>query len=197
MRKWSIIKYFKTETYLYMCLHKLKNKIKFILKRCFEIISTKKSQSALEFLTTYAWAFIVIAIVIGAIAYFGVLRPSKILPDRCNFNVGFDCQAYKIGSDGTFNLRLKNGLGQVITVTGFTLSSESTTAFSCTTPPANPTNWATGDIKDLAWSGCNAAAVGFVAGEKGKVLVKIDFYDARAGTAYARAAEGEVFATIT
>lgn len=147
-------------------------------------------------MTTYAWAFIVIAIVIGAIAYFGVLRPSKILPDRCTFNVGFDCQSYKIGSDGTFNLRLKNGLGELITVTGFTLKTESATAFSCTPLTANPTNWATGDIKDLAWSGCNAGAVGFVAGNKGKVFVKINFYDVSAGPTYARVAEGEVFSTI-
>lgn len=157
----------------------------------------KKSQAALEFLTTYAWAFIVIAIVIAAIAYFGVLKPQKILPDRCNFNVGFGCEAYKIGSDGTFNLRLKNGLGQLITVTSMSLSTETATAFSCTTAPANPSNWNTGDIIGLSWSGCNAAAVGFVSGDKGKVLVKITYYDVKAGSAYSRIAEGEVFTTVT
>ena len=119
------------------------------------------------------------------------------MPDRCNFNVGFGCEAYKIGSDGTFNLRLKNGLGKLITVTGMTLSTESATAFTCTTAPANPSNWNSGEIKDLAWSGCNAAAVGFVSGDKGKVLVKISYYDVKAGTTYAQTAEGEVFTTVT
>lgn len=157
----------------------------------------KKSQAAFEFLTTYGWAFIVIGIVIAALAYFGVLRPSKILPDRCNFNVGFSCEAYKIGSDGTLNLRLKNSLGELTTVTGITLSTESATAFSCTTPPTNPANWNTGEVKDLAWSGCNAAAVGFVAADKGKVLVKINYYDVKAGLTYSGIAEGEVFATVT
>jgi len=36
----------------------------------------KKGQAALEFLTTYGWAFLVILIMIGALSYFGVLNPS-------------------------------------------------------------------------------------------------------------------------
>jgi len=50
-----------------------------------------KSQAALEFLTTYAWAFLVIIITIAALAYFGVLSPSKLLPERCNFGPEFQC----------------------------------------------------------------------------------------------------------
>lgn len=156
----------------------------------------KRCQAALEFLTTYAWAFIVILIVIAAIAYFGILKPQKILPDRCNFNVGFGCEAFKIGSDGTFNVKLKNSLGSTITVTGTSLGTEATTAFSCTTAPSNPSNWNSGEIKDLAWSDCNAAAVGFTSGEKGKVLVRINFYDIKAGSNYSRIADGEVFTTV-
>ena len=45
----------------------------------------KKSQAALEFLTTYGWAFLIILIMIGALSYFGILSPSKLLPNRCNF----------------------------------------------------------------------------------------------------------------
>ena len=51
----------------------------------------RKSQAALEFLTTYAWAFLVILIMIGALAYFGMLSPSKLLPDRCNFGSEVSC----------------------------------------------------------------------------------------------------------
>lgn len=42
----------------------------------------KKAQSALEFLTTYGWAFLVILIMIGALAYFGVLDPNRFLPEE-------------------------------------------------------------------------------------------------------------------
>ena len=48
----------------------------------------KKGQAALEFLTTYGWAFLVVLVMIGALAYFGVLNPSRLLPDKCVFGAG-------------------------------------------------------------------------------------------------------------
>ena len=78
----------------------------------------KKSQAALEFLTTYAWAFLVILIMISALAYFGILRPSRLLPDRCNFGSQISCVDYKIaygtGADGTFSPRLKKNVRKPI-----------------------------------------------------------------------------------
>ena len=159
--------------------------------------SNLKSQAALEFLTTYAWAFLVILIMIGALAYFGILAPSKLLPNRCNFNAGIGCEGYEIGSDGTFNLKLKNNLGGIITVTGIVLSAESSTAFTCATPPTNPVNWPTGNITELLWTGCNSAALGFVSGEKGKILVKINYYEPKNGPAYGSVAQGEVYETVS
>lgn len=52
---------------------------------------TRKAQGALEFLTTYGWAFLVILIMIGALGYFGILNPTKFLPERCNVNSEFGC----------------------------------------------------------------------------------------------------------
>jgi len=60
-----------------------------------KIVATKKAQSALEFLTTYGWAFLVILIMIGALSYFGVLDPSRFLPDKCLFGAGLGaCQEF-------------------------------------------------------------------------------------------------------
>jgi nicotinamide riboside transporter PnuC len=43
----------------------------------------KKSQAFLEFLTVYGWAFLVILVMIGALAYFEILSPSyKYNPDK-------------------------------------------------------------------------------------------------------------------
>ena len=39
----------------------------------------KKSESAVEFLATYGWAFIVILVMVGALAYFGVLDTDHLL----------------------------------------------------------------------------------------------------------------------
>ena len=160
----------------------------------------KRSQAALEFLTTYAWAFLVIIIMITSLAYFGVLKPSKILPSRCNFGTELRCIDYAItygtGSDGTFKLRLKNSVGEPITVTAFTVSTESPTAYSCSTAPATFT-WSTDEAKDLTWSGCNSQAVGFIKGDKGKVFVTIDYYLTKTSATYTRQVSGEVFTTVT
>ena len=159
----------------------------------------KKSQAAFEFLTTYAWAFILIIIVIAAISYFGVLRPKQILPDRCTFNVGFNCVGYKIDSASGFQIALKNQLGDTIDVTTIDLKAEDESAITCDTPPVFPiVNWKIGERQELAWSGCTPSfsAVGLTKGEKGKIVVSINFYSKPAGSAYTRTAEGEVLATV-
>ncbi|MBD3312972.1 hypothetical protein GF345_00860 [Candidatus Woesearchaeota archaeon] len=48
----------------------------------------------MEFLLTYGWAIVVVLIVISALAYFGVLNPQRLLPDKCNFQVGIQCRDY-------------------------------------------------------------------------------------------------------
>ena len=40
----------------------------------------KRGQAAMEFLLTYGWAILVVLVVIGALAYMGVLDPAKMLP---------------------------------------------------------------------------------------------------------------------
>jgi len=51
----------------------------------------KKGQAALEFLTTYGWAFLVVLVMIGALSYFGVLNPENYIPDSCNFGTVLSC----------------------------------------------------------------------------------------------------------
>lgn len=157
----------------------------------------RKAQAALEFLTTYGWAFLVILIMIGTLAYFGILNPSKILPNRCNIGPEFECVDYQISATGnTFKMRMKNNVGEPITVQSITLGSESSTQYTCSTPPSNPTAWKSGEIIDLIWSGCNSAAAGVVVGEKGKILVKIRYYSVSSGSNYAKEVNAEVFSTV-
>jgi len=159
----------------------------------------KKSQAALEFLTTYAWAFLVILIMIGALAYFGILSPSKIFPDRCNFGAEIGCIDFGISASAdTFNIRLKNSVGEPIVVETITLDSESATAYSCTlSAPGLPYTWNAGDLTDISFTTCNSAAAGFIQGDKGKVLITMTYHLAKSSTTYKRQVAGEVFATLT
>jgi len=45
-------------------------------------ISSRRSQSAMEFLISYGWVLLVILLVLAALAYYGVLTPNKYLPDK-------------------------------------------------------------------------------------------------------------------
>ena len=154
-----------------------------------------KAQAALEFLTTYGWAFLVILIMIGTLAYFGILNPSKILPNRCNFGAEFQCLDYQISSTtGTFKLRLKNNAGEPIDVSSISLGTESVASYTCTTPPAPPVSWKSGEIKDLTWSVCSGG--GLTAGEKGKILVIIRYNSVVSGSGYTKEVKGEVLSTV-
>ena len=54
-----------------------------------------RSQAALEFLSTYGWAFLIILVMVGALASFGVLDPSRFVSDRCLVGSPFVCDTDK------------------------------------------------------------------------------------------------------
>ncbi|MBW2983084.1 hypothetical protein KY327_02165, partial [Candidatus Woesearchaeota archaeon] len=70
---------------------------------------------ALEFLTTYGWAFLIILVMIGAFAYFDILNPQRLFPGKCQFQVGMTCDQYKIanpaGDNPYVQFELKNQKG--------------------------------------------------------------------------------------
>lgn len=72
-----------------------------------------KGQAAIEFMTTYGWAILVVMISIAALSYFGFSNPQKILPDKCIFGNGMICQDSRI-STTAINVSVVNGLGRTI-----------------------------------------------------------------------------------
>jgi hypothetical protein len=68
----------------------------------------RNGQAALEFLTTYSWAFMLMLVLVGGMAYFGVLSPSQLIPNKCVASTGFVCSESSLGSDSAV-LFLRNG----------------------------------------------------------------------------------------
>lgn len=100
-----------------------------------------KAQAALEFLTTYGWAILVVMVAIGALAYFGVLNPSKSLPERVVFGNGLSSNDALLAKDDQGNsfarVKLLNGLGNTIYITDVLWSSGETEG-DCYSPyPSN------------------------------------------------------------
>ena len=52
----------------------------------------KKAQSAMEYLMTYGWAILIIAVVLGALFSLGVFSGSNILGTACIAGSGYLCQ---------------------------------------------------------------------------------------------------------
>lgn len=180
-----------------------------------KLFSFQKAQGALEFLMTYGWAFLVILIMIGALAYFGVLSPTKFLPERCTFGSQFVCKDYLItttGSTATVTLKLQNNLGQAI----YLLATNATNATSpegfggCTISILNTAGTAIGFTSEGTVTGSavsdggyftfqakNCANLGgMVAASKYKVSIPVAYYAATSSGAFAHTVEGELFANV-
>ena len=160
-----------------------------------------KSQAALEFLTTYGWAFLIILLMIGTLAYFGVLNPSKLLPSRCNFGAEFQCLDYQI-TTSTFGLRLKSNVGEPITLIRLAWETEATPSVISCTNTSIPTTGApvimnTGQIRDYAWTACSGAGTTVLrSGTKGKVLITLEYYETASSATYTKQVQGEVYSTV-
>lgn len=75
----------------------------------------QKGQVAMEFIMTYGWALLVILVAIGALSYFGVLDPTKILPERCNFQQELPCSDFQILTND-MNFTLQNTAAQTLNI---------------------------------------------------------------------------------
>ncbi len=54
--------------------------------------TTKKAQSAMEYLMTYGWAILIIAVVLGALFSLGIFSGGNILGTACIASSGYLCQ---------------------------------------------------------------------------------------------------------
>jgi len=83
----------------------------------------RKAQAAMEFLMTYGWAILVVLVVIGALAYFGVLSPATLLPEKCSFPVSVNCVDHSVESD-KITIILQNGAGRDMLISRMVISSD-------------------------------------------------------------------------
>jgi hypothetical protein len=92
--------------------------------------NNKKAQAAFEYLVTYGWAFLGAIIAVGALAYFGFLSPSNLLPNSCNFGKQMECSEYRIFDDGEVGFYFKNNFGKKILITDVQLAEGSGATFT-------------------------------------------------------------------
>ena len=63
-----------------------------------------RAQVALEFITTYGWAILIVTIMIGALAYYGVVNPKNLIQENCISSPSFNCVDHVLYTNGTARL---------------------------------------------------------------------------------------------
>ena len=130
-----------------------------------------KSQAALEFLATYAWAFVVIATTIGALYSLGIFDFSNYLPQKCLFPSQFKCLDFSL-TPGQIRIKLTNNLGEDIQVTALQITNDANPPLTCTSPQAF--DWTSSTDKDITFTSCTGGA--YIQGERVDVKVAISYY---------------------
>ena len=156
----------------------------------------RRGQAALEFLMTYGWALLMLLVIIAALTYFGVLRPKDLLPDRCLFGPEIECLAESFSSaGGIYTLKLRNNVGEVITVTNWNLEYNGPIPLSCAPITPLPTNWVHRETK-LITTTCDFSGAGLSQGKTAKFSIDFSFYPVKVGSAFSRTAKGEIITKI-
>ena len=114
-------------------------------------MNNKRGQVALEFLMTYGWAILVVLVVIGALAYFGVLSPTTFIPERCSLQVGLNCPGSKITTSDV-TILVENAMGQDIEITGLNVSMGDNSCHS--NSPGTGDTLLSGGSETLEVTGC-------------------------------------------
>jgi uncharacterized protein (UPF0333 family) len=134
----------------------------------------KRGQAAMEFLMTYGWALLVVLIAIGALAFFGVLNPSRFLPNSCTLAPGFACTDFKASaSTGSIIIELQNGLGENLNSVTLTIDNENPSCSGSTTF-SGPSSMSDGDSTQFTL-GCPAGLPAGSAGNKFKADLQIGY----------------------
>ncbi len=73
-----------------------------------------RAQSAMEYLMTYGWAILIIAVVLGALFALGIFNSAAFLGNTCVAQPGFYCQSPILDTNGSLAFTFGQSLGYPI-----------------------------------------------------------------------------------
>ena len=142
----------------------------------------KKGQAAMEFLMTYGWAILVVLAAIGALAYFGVLSPQNLLPERTTFQAPLPNIDTAVVGENNLEVAFRNNVGVSITIDNTSAALEFDGA-TCTNPQLSGTHdgaaiddttiISNGDVFLIRWT-CDTVT-GIADGDRFKADASFDY----------------------
>jgi len=124
-----------------------------------------RAQSAMEYLMTYGWAILIIAVVLGALFSLGVFSSSSLIGTSCVPLSGYYCANPVLSTNGMLALTIGQATGtSYSSVTAYFVPSGST--FS-TSYPSSPSNFAlnSGQTVTATFSGLPSSVGSVVTGQ--------------------------------
>jgi len=153
----------------------------------------RRAQAALEFLMTYGWAILVVLIVIGALAYFGVLNPNILVPEKCTLQTGMSCKDYRVTSTKV-TLDLQNGMGKGIIIRTINLTQSGSTG-ECVRQNIGSTDGLIANGRDTTLNiNCSAPLQNL--GSKIKLDVQVKYYFQDSNYLYNHTLGGEMLVKL-
>ena len=142
----------------------------------------KKGQAALEFLTTYGWAFLVVLVMIGALSSFGVF--GNVGVDKCVSEQGFTCESSLI-TDTTQKFKFKNTLGEDVSISNATMIVKSTgEVVDCNVPSESIND---GNSFEISCEGD-----GLSIGKRENLDVRFNYYPATSSAQYSKSVYADI-----
>jgi hypothetical protein len=156
----------------------------------------KEAQAAMEFLMTYGWAILVVLVVIGALAYFGVLDARQLLPQSCFMQTGIACKGYMVSSGANYSqFVIVNGLGNDIKIVSVSLVSPGFAV--CNMSFANPIFVYSGDMQNFSGMSCYPQIPASYRGQKKKFIISVGYYTAGLTAGLNHTIPGEMVVTVS
>ncbi len=87
-------------------------------------MNTSKSQSAMEYLTTYGWAILIMMIVIAVLFEMGLFNPN--VPAECVLS-DFSCISFSISTNGILTINIEQTTAYPINITAIGCNSDPNT----------------------------------------------------------------------
>ena len=97
---------------------------------------TAKSQTALEYLVTYGWVILIIAVALGALYALGIFNTNAFVNDVCAMPADFSCQGTALGTSGFLSINITQDTGDPINITAIACSSNQSLAYADRIYPA-------------------------------------------------------------
>ncbi|MFH1211587.1 MAG: hypothetical protein V1659_01520 [Candidatus Woesearchaeota archaeon] len=150
----------------------------------------KKAQASLDYLFTYGWVILGLAVVLGALVYFNVLNPSVFVSEKCDFGPQLECTDYFL-TEKTLSLKFRNNFGKDIIIEEIASLDDGIAIEACN--EKKEIKLAAGTETGIE---CEVSGEGIHEGEKEKLNIQIIFRRADSDEAPKHEIAGQLLALV-